>query len=255
MIHPQAIVDKSADIADDVEIGPWSYIGAGVSIDAGTVIGPHVVIKGETRIGKNNRFFQFSSIGEDCQDKKYQGEPTALEIGDDNVIREFCTLHRGTVQDEGITRLGNGNLLMAYVHIAHDCVVGDNNIFANNATLAGHVRVAHDVILGGFAGVHQFCQIGPHSMASMGSMVAKDVPAFVLVSGDTAKAHGLNVEGMRRRQYSKELINTLKRAYRVVYRQSATTQDAIDELETWPASEQLSWFIDSIKQSKRGITR
>lgn len=255
MIHPQAIVDPGAELANDVEVGPWSWIGPGVTIDAGTVIGPHVVIKGDTRIGKNNRFFQFSSVGEDCQDKKYAGEATRLEIGDNNVVREFCTLHRGTVQDQGITRLGNGNLLMAYVHIAHDCVVGDNNIFANNATLAGHVKVAHDVILGGFVGVHQFCQVGAHSMASMGAMVAKDIPAFVLVSGDTAKAHGLNIEGMRRRNYSKELINTLRNAYRVVYRQGNTTQAALAELETWPQSEQLAWFVDSIKASKRGITR
>jgi UDP-N-acetylglucosamine acyltransferase len=255
LIHSQAIVDKNANIASDVEIGPWTYIGPDVEIDAGTVIAPHVVIKGPTRIGKNNRIYQFASVGEDCQDKKYNGEPTRLEIGDNNVIRESCTIHRGTVQDNSITRIGSGNLLMAYVHVAHDCVVGDNNIFANNASLAGHVHVDHDVILGGFSGVHQFCFVGAHSMASMGSMIVKDIPAFVMVSGDTAKAHGMNYEGMRRRNYPKETINTLRKAYKVVYRQGLTVQDAIAELESWPALEQLDLFIDSIKRSQRGITR
>ncbi|MDX1694361.1 MAG: acyl-ACP--UDP-N-acetylglucosamine O-acyltransferase [Ketobacteraceae bacterium] len=255
MIHSQAIVDKSAKIASDVEVGPWTWIGPDVEIDAGTVIGPHVVIKGPTRIGRNNRIYQFASVGEDCQDKKYKGEPTRLEIGDDNVIRESCTIHRGTVQDNSLTRIGSGNLLMAYVHIAHDCIVGDNNILANNASLAGHVHVDHDVILGGFSGVHQFCYVGAHSMASMGSMIVKDIPAFVMVSGDTAKAHGMNYEGMRRRNFSKDTINTLRNAYRVVYRKGLTVQDAIAELESWPRLEQLDLFIDSIKRSRRGITR
>lgn len=255
MIHSQAIVDKNAKIASDVEVGPWTWIGPDVEIDSGTVIAPHVVIKGPTKIGKNNRIFQFASVGEDCQDKKYNGEPTRLEIGDNNVIRESCTIHRGTVQDNGLTRIGSGNLLMAYVHIAHDCMVGDNNIFANNASLAGHVNVAHDVILGGFSGVHQFCTVGPHSMASMGSMVVKDIPAFVMVSGDTARAHGMNYEGMRRRNFPKDTINTLRNAYKTVYRKGLTVQDAIAELESWPEVEQLTLFIESIKNSKRGITR
>lgn len=255
MIHSQAIVDSKAKLASDVEVGPWTYIGPDVEIESGTVIGSHVVIKGPTKIGKNNRIYQFASVGEDCQDKKYNGEPTRLEIGDNNVIRESCTIHRGTVQDNSLTKIGSGNLLMAYVHVAHDCVVGDNNIFANNASLAGHVHVAHDVILGGFSGVHQFCHVGAHSMASMGSMVVKDIPAFVMVSGDTAKAHGLNIEGMRRRNYPKETINTLRNAYKVVYRQGLTVKKAIEELESWPQVEQLTWFIESIKNSTRGITR
>lgn len=238
-----------------MEVGPWTYIGPDVEIDSGTVISSHVVIKGPTRIGKNNRIYQFASVGEDCQDKKYKGEPTRLEIGDNNVIRESCTIHRGTVQDESLTRIGSGNLLMAYVHVAHDCMVGDNNIFANNASLAGHVHVDHDVILGGFAGVHQFCRIGAHSMASMGSMIVKDVPAFVMVSGDTAQAHGMNYEGMRRRNFPKETINSLRKAYKVVYRSGLTVQQAIAELESWPPLEQLTLFIDSIKNSQRGITR
>jgi UDP-N-acetylglucosamine acyltransferase len=255
-IHPQAIVDSRAELAADVEVGPWTYIGPEVVIDSGTVIAPHVVIRGPTRIGRNNRIFQFASVGEDCQDKKYRGEPTRLEIGDNNVIRESVTIHRGTVQDESITSIGSGNLLMAYVHIAHDCRVGDNNIFANNASIAGHVKVAHDVILGGMTGVHQFCRIGPHSMSAMGSMVVMDVPAFVMVQGDTAKAHGMNFEGMRRRGFSAEAIRDLKNAYKVVYRQGLTLQEAIAQLETEPErGRELQMFIDSLKASTRGITR
>jgi len=255
LIHQQAIVDKTAQIAEDVEIGPWSYIGPNVTIDSGTVISPHVVINGPTTIGKGNRIFQFASVGEDCQDKKYNGEPTRLEIGDNNTIRENCTIHRGTIQDESVTKIGNGNLLMAYVHIAHDCVVGDDNIFANNATLAGHVKVAHGVILGGFSGIHQFCQVGAYSMASMGSMVVKDMPAFVMVSGDTAKAHGMNFEGMKRRGYSKETIATLRKAYKTVYRQGLTLKVALAQLELLESSAELQLFIDTLKSSSRGIVR
>ena len=255
MIHPQAIVDKTAQIAEDVEIGPWSYIGPNVTIDSGTVVSPHVVINGPTTIGKGNRIFQFASVGEDCQDKKYNGEPTRLEIGDNNVIRENCTIHRGTIQDESVTKIGNGNLMMAYVHIAHDCVVGDDNIFANNATLAGHVKVAYGAILGGFTGIHQFCEVGPYSMASMGSMVVKDMPAFVMVSGDTAKAHGMNFEGMKRRGYSKETIATLRKAYKTVYRQGLTLKVALTQLELLEPSAELQLFIDTLKSSSRGIVR
>lgn len=255
MIHPQAIVDPGAELATDVEVGPWTYIGPGVRIDSGTRIASHVVIKGPTTIGKCNQIFQFASVGEDCQDKKFRGELTVLEIGDNNVIRESCTLHRGTVQDEGITRVGNGNLLMAYVHVAHDCRVGDNNIFANNASLAGHVHLGDGVILGGFTGVHQFCHIGSYSMSSMGSMIVKDVPAYVMVSGDTAQAHGMNFEGMRRRNTPAETIQLLRKAYKVVYRQGLTLQQAIAELETMPESPELSLFITSLKSSTRGITR
>jgi len=255
LIHPQAIIDKSAQIAEDVEIGPWTYIGPDVTIDSGTVISSHVVIKRSTSIGKDNRIFQFASIGEDCQDKKYDGEPTRLVIGDNNVIRESCTIHRGTIQDEGLTQIGSGNLLMAYVHVAHDCVVGDDNIFANNATLAGHVKIANGAILGGFTGIHQFCQVGSYSMASMGSMVGKDIPAYVMVSGDTAKAHGMNFEGMRRRGYSKEVIATLRMAYKIVYRRGNTLKTALEELNELTQCPELQLFIDTLNASTRGITR
>ena len=255
MIHSQAIVEKSAKIASDVEIGPWTYIGHDVEIDSGTVIGPHAVIKGPTKMGKNCRVFQFASIGEDCMDKKYNGEPTRLEIGDNNIFRESCTIHRGTTQDEGVTRIGNDNLFMNFIHVAHDCVIGNNNVFANGATLAGHCVVGNDVIMGGYSGAHQYCRLGNNSMASMGAMIVKDVPAFVLVSGDTAKAHGMNVEGMRRRNYPKETIDALRKAYRVVYRQGLTVKEAVAELESWPEIEHLNWFIDSVKNSNRGITR
>jgi UDP-N-acetylglucosamine acyltransferase len=255
LIHPQAIVDPRAELADDVVVGPWTLIGPDVKIDSGTLINSHVVIKGPVTVGKGNQIYQFASVGEACQDKKYKGEPTRLEIGDNNIIRESCTLHRGTVQDNGVTRLGNGNLLMAYVHIAHDCIVGDNNVFANNASLAGHVHLAHDVILGGFSGIHQFCRVGAYSMASMGAMVPKDIPAFVLVSGDTAKPCGMNFEGMKRRGYSTETIRELRNAYKVVYRQGLTLEKAIETLEAGEIAPELALFIESLKNTVRGIVR
>ncbi|AQZ93278.1 acyl-ACP--UDP-N-acetylglucosamine O-acyltransferase [Halopseudomonas phragmitis] len=255
-IHPQAIVDPSARLADDVEVGPWTLIGPEVEIGAGSVIGSHVVIKGPTRIGRNNRIFQFASVGEDCQDKKYNGEPTRLEIGDNNVIREGCTIHRGTVQDQGVTRIGSNNLLMAYVHVAHDCVVGDNIIMANNATIAGHVQIGNGAILGGYTTVHQFCHIGAFAMSAANSAVFKDIPAFVMVGGNPAGAHGMNFEGMRRRGYSAELVSALRRAYKVVYRQGLTLQEALAQLEG--SAEQypeVALYRDSILASTRGITR
>lgn len=256
MIHSTAIVDPGAELASDVEVGPYSVIGPDVTIGAGTVVGPHVVIKGPTVIGRNNRIFQFASVGEDCQDKKYKGEPTRLEIGDDNVIRENVTIHRGTVQDESLTRLGNGNLLMAYVHVAHDCMVGDNCVLANNATLAGHVKVGDGVILGGFTGVHQFSRIGSYAMASLYSVVNMDMPAFMMVQGYPARARGMNVEGMRRRGYSKELVRTLRQAYRILYRRGLTVDEALAAMrEELPASDELTLFMDSIEASERGIVR
>lgn len=255
-IHPQAIVDPAARLADDVEVGPWTYIGPDVEIGAGTVIGPHVVIKGPTTIGKGNRIFQFASVGEDCQDMKYKGEPTRLEIGDHNVIREGCTLHRGTVQDRGVTSIGSHNLLMAYVHVAHDCVVGNNIIMANNATIAGHVHVGDGVILGGYTTVHQFCQIGAWSMSAANSAVFKDIPAFVMVGGNPASAHGMNFEGMRRRGYQPEVVTALRRAYKQVYRQGLTLQEALKNIEesanTFP---EVALYRDSILAATRGITR
>lgn len=256
-IHPTAIIDPSAHIADDVTIGPYSIIGANVTIGSGCEIGPHVVIKGHTTIGKNNRIFQFATVGEDCQDKKYKGEQTFLEIGDNNVIRENCTIHRGTVQDQSITRIGSGNLLMVNTHIAHDCIVGDDCIFANNAGIAGHVKVGNSVIIGGNTGVHQFCQIGSYAMTGGASLVLKDIPAYVMVFGNPAQATGMNFEGMRRRGWSSETIGLLKRAYKMVYRQGLTLEVAISQLEQdiLPNCPEASVFIDSLKASTRGITR
>lgn len=255
-VHPQAIVDPSAKLADGVTVGPWSYIGPGVEIGEGTEIMSHVVVKGPTVIGRNNRIFQFSSIGEECQDKKYAGEPTTLIIGDDNVIRENCTIHRGTVQDQGETRIGSGNLLMAYVHVAHDCIVGDNVILANCATLAGHVTVGDWAILGGGTMVHQFCKIGPHSMSAGGSIVLKDIPAYVMASGQSAEPFGMNVEGLKRRGFSKEALLALRRAYKVVYRQGLTAEQAIDTLEAdFAEVPEVQPLIESLRGTHRGIIR
>jgi UDP-N-acetylglucosamine acyltransferase len=250
LISPQAIIHPSAKLAEDVQVGPWTLIGPDVDIGSGTVIASHVVIKGPTRIGRDNQIFQFASVGEACQDKKYQGEPTRLEIGDRNIIRESCTLHRGTVQDQGVTKIGDDNLLMAYVHIAHDCVVGNHSIFVNNASLAGHVKVADGVILGGFTAIRQFCTIGAYSLCSGGSIVVKDIPAFVTVAGNPCSARGLNTEGMRRRQYAKSIIATLRQAYKILYLRGLPLKTALEQLESLdPHCEELQLFIQSIKAS------
>lgn len=256
MIHPQAIVEPGAKLADNVEVGPWSYIGADVEIGAGTRIGPHVVIKGPTVIGEDNRIFQFASVGEECQDKKYNGEPTKLVIGDRNVIREGCTIHRGTVQDEGITRIGSDNLLMAYVHVAHDCIVGSHCILANSTALAGHVKLGDHAILGGFTAVHQFCQIGPHVMCGAGTVVLKDIPAYVMATGNTAEPHGINLEGLRRRGFSPESLRTLRQAYKTIYRKGLTTAEALEQLQQLANDEPaVQPLIDSLRSSARGIIR
>ncbi len=256
MIHPTAIIDPRAELAADVEVGPYTIIGPDVVIGAGTQIASHVVIKGPTRIGANNRIFQFASVGEDCQDKKYKGEPTRLEVGDNNVIRESVTIHRGTTQDEGLTRIGSNNLLMVGVHVAHDCMIGDNNIFANTCGIAGHVHVGDNVILGGMTGVHQFCHIGSYSMASGCSLIVKDVPAYVMVGGNPAAAHGMNFEGMKRRGWTPETISKLRRAYKIVFRESRTLDNALQELDSMVAEcPELAVFIESLKSSSRGITR
>ncbi|MDD7804999.1 MAG: acyl-ACP--UDP-N-acetylglucosamine O-acyltransferase [Endozoicomonas sp. (ex Botrylloides leachii)] len=254
-IHPTAIIEPRATLADDVQVGPWTLIGSDVEIDSGTVINSHVVVKGPTKIGRNNRIFQFASVGEDCQDKKYAGERTFLEIGENNIIREGCTIHRGTLQDRGLTYIGNNNLFMAYVHIAHDCVIGNDCILANNSTLGGHVTLGDGVILGGFTGIHQFSTVGAYSMTAGHSTVFKDIPAFVMVSGNPAAAHGMNFEGMRRRGYSQALITCLKQAYRIIYRQGLRTVEALDKLETMESTPELQLLIDSVKNSTRGITR
>lgn len=256
MIHPTALVDKRAELAADVEVGPYSIIGPEVVIGAGTKIGPHVVIKGPTRIGAHNRIFQFASVGEDCQDKKYKGEPTRLEIGDYNDIRESVTIHRGTVQDDGLTRIGSHNLLMVGVHVAHDCKIGDHNIFANTTGIAGHVHIGDHVILGGMTGVHQFCRIGSYSMASGCSLIVKDVPAYVMVGGNPAEARGMNFEGMRRRGWSAETVSTLRRAYKIVFREGRTLEAALAELGPMvAATPELAIYVESLKASTRGITR
>lgn len=256
MIHKTAEIDPRAELAEGVEIGPWTLIGPDVSIGPGTVVGPHVVIRGPTKIGANNRIFQFSSVGEECQDKKYKGEPTLLEIGDNNVIRESCTIHRGTVQDNSITRIGNNNLLMVNVHVAHDVMMGDHSIVANNASLAGHVHVGDYAVLGGYSAVHQFCHIGAHSICGAGSVVLKDVAAYTVVNGNTASAHGINVEGMRRRGFSKEATTALHRAYRIVFRRGLTVHDAIKEVKALSyQGPEMEVFIQSILSSTRGIVR
>ncbi len=256
MIDSRAIIDPRARIASGVSIGPFSIIGPDVEIGEDTWIGPHVVINGPTKIGRENRIFQFSSLGEEPQDKKYQGEATTLEIGDRNIIREYCTFSRGTVQDIGTTRLGSDNWIMAYVHIAHDCQVGNDTIFANNATLAGHVTIEDFVILGGFTLVHQFCTVGVHSFTAMGSAISKDVPPYVLVSGQMAKPYGLNTEGLKRREFSKDEINALKKAYKILYRSNFGLEEAITQIgELADQFEVVKVLGDFLKNSKRGVVR
>jgi UDP-N-acetylglucosamine acyltransferase len=256
LIHPQAIVDPSARLADDVAVGPWTLIGPDVEIGPGTVIESHVVIKGPTRIGSNNRIFQFATVGEDCQDKKYAGELTRLEIGDNNIIREGVTIHRGTVQDEGITRVGSDNLLMAYVHVAHDCNVGNHIVLANNAALAGHVHVGDHTILGGFTAVHQFCKIGAHVMCGAGTVVLQDIPSYTLATGNPAKPHGINSEGLKRRGFSAESIRLIKQAYKAIYRQNLTLSEALERVrELAKLDPAIEPVIQSLKASSRGIIR
>lgn len=256
LIHPSAIIDPSAQIAADVTIGPYSLIGPDVVIGAGTRIESHVVIKGPTEIGQNNRIFQFATVGEECQDKKYRGEPTRLVIGDNNIIREGCTLHRGTIQDQGITQIGSGNLLMAYVHVAHDCMVGDNCVLANNVALAGHVHVGDFAILGGFTAVHQFCQIGAHVMCGAGSVVLQDIPAYVMANGNTATPHGINSEGLKRRGFSAAAISTLRKAYKLLYRKGLRLEEALQQIQALQANcPELTPLLESLQNASRGIIR
>ncbi|NHB57393.1 acyl-ACP--UDP-N-acetylglucosamine O-acyltransferase [Acinetobacter shaoyimingii] len=257
LIHSTAIIDSSAVIAQDVKIGPYSIIGPNVTIGSGTTLHSHVVIGGNTRIGQGNEIFQFASVGEVCQDLKYAGEETWLEIGDNNKIREHCTLHRGTIQDKGLTKIGSNNLLMVNTHIAHDCVVGDNNIFANNVGVAGHVHIGDFVVIGGNSGIHQFCKIDSYSMIGGASLILKDVPAYVMVSGNPAHAFGLNVEGMRRKGWSKNVIMGLREAFKLIYKSSLTTEQAIEEISSkiLPEVSEVSLLIDSLRESKRGIVR
>ena len=257
MIHPTAIIHSGARLGAGVSVGPYSIIGEHVEIGDNTRIGPHVVISGHTRIGCDNRIFQFSSIGEIPQDKKYAGEPTRLEIGDRNTIREYCTLNLGTVQDAGVTRVGDDNWIMAYVHIAHDCQVRNKTIFANNAQLAGHVHVGDWAIFGGYTGVHQFCRVGAHTMTAVGTVILQDVPPYVMAAGNSATPYGINAEGLKRRGFSPDALMVLKRAYRTLYKSGLTLDEAKAKLEEdakmHPA--EIQPILDFLAVSKRGIIR
>ncbi len=256
MIHPSAIIHPGAQLGAHVSIGPYAVIGEHVVIGDGTTVGAHTVINGHTLIGRDNHIFQFNSLGEIPQDKKYAGEPTRLEIGDRNTIREFCTFNLGTAQDTGVTRVGNDNWIMAYVHLAHDCQVGNHTVFANNASLAGHVTVGDHAILGGFTGVHQFCKIGAHVMTGISSVVFKDIPPYILAAGQPAAPHGINVEGLRRRGFSPELLAGLKRAYKTLYREGLTFSEAQERLaEQAQGIAEVQLLVDFLGQTDRGIIR
>lgn len=259
-IHATAIVDKNASLDSTVEVGPYAVIGPNVVIGAGTKIGSHVVMDGHTTVGRDNVFHPFSSIGGPPQDKKYAGEPTRLDIGDRNLIREFCTFNLGTVQDGGVTRIGNDNWIMAYVHLAHDVQVGSHTIFANNASLAGHVEVGDWVILGGFSAVHQFCKIGSHAMLGMSTSLTQDVPPFVILNGNPAAAHGINVEGLKRRGFTREQIGAIRNAYKTIYKSGFTLAEAKSALaeaeKALPdAAIHLRAMREFLETSSRGIVR
>jgi UDP-N-acetylglucosamine acyltransferase len=256
LIHPTAVIDPSAELDEGVEVGPFAVIGPEVVIGGGTWIGPHVVLRGPTRIGRDNRIFQFASVGEDPQDKKYAGERTSLEIGDRNRIREYCTIHRGTEQDRGVTSIGSDNLLMAYTHVAHDCRIRDNVVMANAASLGGHVQVDDWAILGGFTIVHQFCRVGAHSFCAMGSVQTKDVPPYVTAGGHPARPRGINGEGLRRRGFSPEAVAAIKRAYRALYRSGLKLEEALQRVrEIAAAVPEVAPFADFVGDSSRSIVR
>lgn len=256
MIHPQALVHPQARIGNGVEVGAYSIIGADVEIGDRTWVGPHVLINGPTRIGADNRIYQFCSLGDAPQHTSYKGEPTRLEIGDRNVIREYCTFNRGTVTGGGVTRLGNDNFVMAYCHVAHDCRVGDHTVFANAASLAGHVDIGDYTVLGGFTLVHQFCRIGTHCMTAVGTVLFKDVPPYVTAGGASAAPHGINARGLKRRNFSDEAIRAIKRAYKVLYKSGLHLEEAIAELERMGREhDEVARFAAFIKASERGIIR
>jgi UDP-N-acetylglucosamine acyltransferase len=256
VIHERAVVSSDARVHEGATVGAYAIIGPEVEIGAGTRIEAHVVVKGPAVIGEDNHVFQFASIGDDPQDKKYAGETTKLTIGDRNTIRECCTINRGTIQDRGVTSIGDDNWIMAYAHIAHDCVVGNNTIFANNASIAGHVHVGDWAILGGFTTSHQFCRIGPHVLTSMFTYITKDIPAFVVVSGRPAEPRGINAEGLRRRDFSTDQIRNIREAYRLLYRQGLKLEEAMQLLtERAGAQEELLPFLESLNASSRGLVR
>ena len=256
MIHPTAVIDPAARLGSNVSVGAYSVIGADVDIGDDTWIGPHVVIEGPTRIGRENRIWQFASIGAAPQDKKFHGEQSVLEIGDRNVIREFVTFNRGTADGGGVTRIGNDNWLMAYVHLAHDCIVGNNVIFANAASLAGHVTVDDWVILGGFTLVHQFCQVGAHAFTSMGSIINRDVPPYVTVAGSFAEPKGINSEGLKRRGFDSERILSIRRAYKTLYKSGLPLAEAREELARVSSdAPDVKLMLDFIDRSQRSLVR
>ncbi len=255
-IHPSAVVEDGAVIGPHVKIGPFCYVDSKVEIGEGTELLSHVVVKGPTKIGQYNRIFQFASIGEACQDLKYAGEDTQLIIGDRNTIRESVTMHRGTVQDKGITQVGSDSLFMINAHIAHDCVVGDRCIFANNATLGGHVKVGNQAIIGGMAAIHQFCHIGDHCMLGGGSIVVQDVPPFVMAQGNHCAPFGINIEGLKRRGFEKKEIHAIRRAYKALYRSNNTLEEAKTEIAKEAAEfPSVKLFLDFLQNSARGIIR
>lgn len=255
-IHPTAIIDSKAELDTSVTVGPYTIIGANVKVGRGTTIAGHVVLQGPTTIGEDNRIFQFSSLGEAPQDKKFKDEPTLLEIGDRNTIREFCTFNRGTIQDKGTTKIGNDNWIMAYVHIAHDCTIANNTILANNSSLAGHVDIHDYAILGGFTLVHQFCKIGAHVITAVGSVVFKDIPPYVTAAGYDAKPHGINTEGLKRRGFDTEQITQIKRAYKTLFRNGLSLEEAKVELANMTKTHtEISLLSDFLNVSTRGIIR
>jgi UDP-N-acetylglucosamine acyltransferase len=256
MIDPRAIVSPKAELAADVEVGPYTVIGDGVTVGAGTWIGPHTVINGPTSIGRDCRVFQFASIGDAPQDKKYKGEPTRLEIGDRNVFREFCTMNRGTVSGHGVTRIGDDNLFMAYSHVAHDCIVGSKCVMANYSVLAGHVEIGDWVILAGYAGIHQFCKVGAHAFLGNNAAVTRDVPPYLLVSGSPAEPKGINAEGLKRRDFSPEQIANIKNAYRVLYRSGLKLAEATERLtELARTQPEVAPFVEFLGRVTRSIVR
>ena len=256
MHHPTAIIDPKAKLDEDVSVGPYCVIGSGVKIGSGTILESHVILKGNTKLGKKNHLYQFSTVGDDSPDKKYKGEATKLVIGDENQIREGVTIHRGTVQEKGVTKIGNRNLLLAYSHVAHDCEIGDDVVLTNQAALAGAVKVGNGAILAGYAIVHQFCTLGAYSFCAMGSAVNKDVPAFVRVRGNPAKPYGINTVGMKRLGYSVRTIEALRSAYRSIYRKNLTIEEALKEMKPLEKRhKEVKLFSQTIKKSTRGIVR
>jgi UDP-N-acetylglucosamine acyltransferase len=256
VIDPRAIISPKAELAPDVTVGAFSIIGPDVILGPGTVIGPHVVVNGPTRMGAGNRVFQFASIGDAPQDKKYAGEPTRLEIGDRNVFRESCTINRGTTHDKGVTTIGSDNLFMAYSHVAHDCVVGSNLVFANGATLGGHVEVGDYVILGGLCAIHQFCKVGAYAFIAGGAIVTRDVPNYVMVAGNPAEPHAVNAVGLKRRGFTEDQVRNIRNAFRVLYRSDLLLADAVAKLtELGKTQPEVAAFVEFIGKSERSLIR